>query len=137
MNGDDISLIFGSAYIIIWLLSSCFSLFVCAFVVFCNWKIFVKAGEPGWKAIIPFYNCYVAYDLFLGNGLWFLAIFALCIPIVSLFALFVGVMYLIRMCQCFGKGVGFIILAIFLSPVALAILAFDKSEYNPAAARFF
>ena len=32
-------------------------------IVIARWKLFTKAGEKGWKAIIPFYNVYVQYKL--------------------------------------------------------------------------
>src|SRR5690242_402661 len=36
-----------------------FSLLVGVFVGICQWKIFAKAGEPGWAALIPIYNMMV------------------------------------------------------------------------------
>lgn len=33
------------------------------FYMIVNWKIFSKAGEPGWKSLIPFYNVYTEYKL--------------------------------------------------------------------------
>ena len=33
------------------------------FYMIANWKIFSKAGEPGWKSLIPFYNVYTEYKL--------------------------------------------------------------------------
>ena len=39
----------------------CFVLYV--LMVIAQWKMFVKAGEPGWKAIIPVYNTYTLYEI--------------------------------------------------------------------------
>ncbi|MBP8640193.1 MAG: zinc-ribbon domain-containing protein [Oscillospiraceae bacterium] len=36
------------------------------------WKLFEKAGEPGWAALIPFYNAYVLFKISWGNGWFFL-----------------------------------------------------------------
>lgn len=33
------------------------------FYMIANWRIFSKAGEPGWKSLIPFYNVYTEYKL--------------------------------------------------------------------------
>ena len=30
------------------------------------WRIFAKAGEAGWKAVIPFYNTYILYKITWG-----------------------------------------------------------------------
>ena len=43
------------------------------------WRIFAKAGEKGWKAIIPFYNMYVMYKLF-----WKVAIFIVMLVLSAL-----------------------------------------------------
>ena len=39
------------------------------------WKIFVKAGKPGWGAIIPFYNMYCLFEMSLLRGIWVLSSF--------------------------------------------------------------
>ena len=38
------------------------------------WRIFVKAGEAGWKAIIPFYNAYTALKLFWKTSIFWIGI---------------------------------------------------------------
>lgn len=44
-----------------------------------GWKIFEKAGQPGWASIVPFYNSYIRYKIFWGNGwLFFGPSSALC-----------------------------------------------------------
>ena len=35
------------------------------------WKIFEKAGKPGWAAVVPIYNLYVLYEISWGNGIYF------------------------------------------------------------------
>ncbi len=35
------------------------TLVIIVFFAFCMWKVFEKAGQEGWKAIIPIYNVYV------------------------------------------------------------------------------
>ena len=51
---------------------SFFSLAVAVLGIVAMWKIFEKAGEPGWAAIIPFYNAYVLFKITWGNGWMFL-----------------------------------------------------------------
>lgn len=90
------------------------------------WKIFEKAGEPGWAAIVPFYNNYVLFKIAMGNG-W---LFLLCLipfvgSVVALVAFF-------KLAIAFGKGAGFGIGMIFLSPIFLCMLAFGDADYQGA-----
>ena len=48
------------------------SLAIAVLGIIAMWKIFEKAGEPGWAAIIPFYNLYVLFKITWGNGWKFL-----------------------------------------------------------------
>lgn len=93
------------------------------FYIFVMWKIFVKAGEPGWASIVPFYNTYVLFKITWGNGWLFLLSL---IPVVN--AVILIITY-VKLAQAFGKGTGFILGLIFLSPIFLPILAFDSSDY--------
>jgi uncharacterized membrane protein YhdT len=94
-----------------------------ALMIVSVWKIFEKAGEPGWKSIIPIYSSYIWYKIATGHGWTFLLA---CIPLV-------GWIYQIyatyKLAQAFDKGVGFTIGLIFLPIVFYPILGFDASEY--------
>ena len=87
------------------------------------WKIFEKAGEPGWAAIIPFYNLYVLFKITWGNGWKFLF---LLIPIANIVF---AIITMVKLAKAFGKSGGFAVGLIFLSIIFYCILAFDKSEY--------
>lgn len=87
------------------------------------WRIFTKAGEAGWKSIIPILNIYVIFKIAWGNGWLFLL---LLIPIVNVVILFITDY---KLCQAFGKGIGFFIGMIFLPNIFWIILGFDKSTY--------
>ena len=87
------------------------------------WKIFEKAGEPGWAAIIPFYNIYVLFEITWGNGWKFLF---LLIPIANIVF---AIITMVKLAKAFGKSGGFAVGLIFLSIIFYCILAFDKSEY--------
>ena len=50
------------------------SLALTALAIIAYWRIFVKAGEEGWKAIIPFYNAYTAMKLFWKTSIFWIGI---------------------------------------------------------------
>lgn len=87
------------------------------------WKMFSKAGEPGWASIIPFYNAYVLFKITWGSGIKFLL---LLIPIANFV---VVIMTQIKLAKAFGKSTGFAVGLILLSPIFYVILGFDSSEY--------
>ena len=87
------------------------------------WKILEKAGEPGWKAIIPFYNMYTLVKIADGKGIKFLLFF---IPIVGFVY---QIIFCIRMAKAFGKGTGFGIGLVFLPNIFSLILGFGSAQY--------
>ena len=91
--------------------------------VIAYWKIFSKAGEPGWAAIVPFYNLYELYKITWGNGIFFLL---LLIPIARWV---IGIITSVKLANAFGKGGGFACGLIFLPDIFLLILAFGSAQY--------
>lgn len=87
------------------------------------WKLFVKAGKPGWAAIVPFYNTYCLFDMSFGNGWLFLLCFVPCVNVVMLIIMW------IKLAQAFGKGAGFGIGILFFPYIFLMILAFGDAQY--------
>ncbi|MCS7028099.1 MAG: DUF5684 domain-containing protein, partial [Bacteroidia bacterium] len=87
------------------------------------WKIFTKAGKPGWAAIIPFYNVIVLLEI-VRKPIWWFVLFL--IPLVSLF---IGIITTHQLSKSFGKEVGFTIGLIFLPFIFLPILAFGDAQY--------
>lgn len=87
------------------------------------WKIFVKAGEPGWAAIIPFYSTYVLFKITWGNGWKFLL---LLIPFANIVFIIIT---MVKLAKAFGKGGGFAVGLIFLSVIFYCILAFGDARY--------
>ena len=106
-------------------------LVVFVFVAVCGWKVFVKAGHPGWAAIIPFYNLYI-WLLIAGRPGWWLAVWLILsfIPFLSLATIVLGIIVAVDVCKAFGKSVGFMVLMILLPIVALPILAFGDAKYT-------
>ena len=87
------------------------------------WKIFAKAGEAGWKSIIPIYNMYILYKITFGNGLFFLF---LLIPVADII---IQIICDVKLAKAFGHGIGFGIGLIFLSPIFTMILGFNDDTY--------
>jgi hypothetical protein len=93
-------------------------------LVVAQWKIFTKAGEDGWKSIIPFYNMYITFKIAGRNGLWFLALF---VPLVNIFVL---LMLGIDLAKHFGKSTAFGVVALWLfSIVGYLMLGFGDAKY--------
>jgi len=100
-----------------------------AFGIFVQWKIFTKAGKPGWASIVPIYNIIVLLEI-VGKQWWYLLL--LFIPVVNIVIL---IMVMIALAQVFGKSGGFAVGLIFLSLIFMAILAFGDAKYlGPQAA---
>ena len=88
------------------------------------WKVFQKAGEPGWAAIVPIYNLYVLVKVAGKPGWWLLLMF---IPFVNII---VSIIVVVSLAQKFGKGVGFALGLMFLSPIFYPLLAWGDAEYE-------
>lgn len=91
------------------------------FFAVCNWKIFTKAGVPGWQSIIPYFSTYKQYEIAYGNG-WLC--FLLLIPFVNFF---VSIHCVYKLATAFGKGIGFTLGLLFVPVVFYPILAFSKN----------
>jgi hypothetical protein len=87
------------------------------------WKVFTKAGKPGWAAIVPIYNIVVLLEI-IRKPMWWIAMFF--IPFVSL--IFAILMY-VELAKAFGKGGGFAAGLILLSPIFFPILGFGGAQY--------
>lgn len=99
-------------------------LVICVLCIVAEWRIFVKAGKPGWACLIPFYNAYVLFQIALGNGWLFLM---MLIPLVNIYF---GIKCLICLAHRFGKSTAFGIGLLLLSPVFFCILGFGDAKYN-------
>ncbi len=92
------------------------------------WKMFTKAGQPGWGAIVPIYNAYLLCKI-AGRPGWWILLFL--IPIVSLI---VAIILMLDLAKSFGKGTAFAIGLILLSPIFMCILGFGSAQYQGPAA---
>lgn len=105
-----------------------FAIFV--FGIVCMWKLFKKAGEPGWAALIPIYNVIVFMRVAKMSLWWLLLILGIFIPFVGGgFAIVFNVMQAIKLAQAFRKGTGFAFGLFFLSFIFIPILAFGSAKH--------
>ncbi len=144
-----------SAYVGVLAVFMVIALAVCALMIVAYWWLFKKAGEPGWAAIVPFYNSFVLFKITWGNGWYFLLaivpalicnVMQLCHIIsfaepfgsagsgvlwsIYMLLLIVDCVFciitLVKLAKVFGKGGGWACGLIFLSPIFLCIMAFSK-----------
>lgn len=94
------------------------------FFIIVQWKVFSKAGKPGWGCLIPIYNVILMLEIAKRPGWWILL---LLIPIVNFV---IAIMIPFDIAKAFGKGMGFGFGLLFLSPIFFAILAFGEAEYR-------
>ena len=106
-------------------------LIVSVITIIANWKIFTKAGEKGWKCLIPIYNTVVLFKIAGLSPLWVLGYLASAIPIVGYIAVLGLTIYLMyNLAKAFGKDAAFTVGLVLLNTIFMMILAFGKSEYQ-------
>ena len=103
-------------------------LLIALLVIVAMWKVFTKAGRPGWAAIIPIYNMYVWCKIVGRPGWW---VILMLIPLVNII---VGIVVCIDMAKSFGKGAGFGIGIALLGIIFLPILGFGSAQYQGPSA---
>jgi hypothetical protein len=87
------------------------------------WKVFAKAGQPGWAAIVPIYNVIVLMRVAGRPAWWFLLMFIPFVNFIVLIIVGIGV------AKAFGKGTGFGLGLAFLSPIFMPLLGFSGATY--------
>ena len=95
------------------------------------WRVFEKAGQPGWAAIIPIYNFYILCKIAGKPGWWWILIL---IPVVNFVIL---LLVKLDLASAFGKSAGFAIGLWLLPLIFYPLLAFSDAQYRkpaPAAA---
>jgi hypothetical protein len=107
--------IFGS------LCACCFWLLFLIPVVTGWWKIFEKAGKPGWAAIVPVYNFIVMLEI-IDRPIWWLILLVCAGPI---FHIIVS----LELAKSYGKGIGFAVGMILVPFIFVPMLGFGDSKY--------
>jgi len=100
-------------------------LLVVVFVIIIHWRIYEKAEQPGWAAIIPIYNLVVLMQI-IGKSGWFVLLYF--IPVVNIvFSLIVA----IELAKVFGKSTVFGVVGLWIfAVVGYLILAFGDERYR-------
>jgi len=127
-------------------------------LVVTNWRIYTKAGQPGWASIVPIYNLFVMMDIIRKPRSWAVIVLVLGVAgsiltamqpaagseqepnlvisviqfAVSLVSIYFSVRIVRELARVFGHGVGFTLGLLFLPFIFSPILAFGGSHYQPA-----
>lgn len=92
------------------------------------WKLFAKAGKPGWASIVPIYNIIVMLEI-VGKPTWWIILYL--IPFVNIV---VAIIVNIQLAKVFGKDTGYAIGLILLPFVFFPMLAFGNAQYTKPSA---
>lgn len=93
------------------------------------WKVFTKAGKPGWASLIPIYNIIVLLEIIGKPTIWILWMLIPCVNI------YFGIWAMNLLSKSFGKSEGFTAGLLLLPMVFYPILGFGDARYlGPAAA---
>ena len=92
------------------------------------WKVFTKAGKPGWHSIIPFLNMYDLMEIAGYNGWYFLIAF---IPFVGSLAF--AIMTAMGISKKFGQSTLFTVLLFLFTPIMYCVLGFGNYTYEGVA----
>ena len=132
------SVMAAAGYTLLILLAFFFCIALWLLVIVAEWRIYTKAGQPGWASLIPLYNDYISYKIFWGNGWLFLLPLVLSFldglsyigPIFSLLCLVLYGATQYKKSVAFGHGIPFAV-GLFLCPTIFEmILAFSDAYYR-------
>ncbi len=90
------------------------------------WKVFTKAGQPGWASIVPIYNMVVLLTI-VKKPIWWIVLFF--IPLVNII---MSIIVMHELSKAFGKGIGFTVGLLFLPFIFYPILGLGKATYMGA-----
>lgn len=121
MNDDNFFNFWGSDWAV-------FGFVVFLVLVFALWRIFEKAGKPGWAAIVPIYNVIVLLEI-VGKPWWWI-ILMIFVPLGSIIW---GIWTINLLAKSFGKNEWFTVGLIFLSIIFYPILGFGIATYKGPA----
>jgi Family of unknown function (DUF5684) len=103
-------------------------LLIALVLIVAMWKVFTKAGQPGWASIIPIYNIYIWCKI-VGRPWWWILL--MLIPLVNFI---ICIILCIDLAKSFGKGVGFGLGLAFLGIIFFPILGFGSAQYQGPSA---
>lgn len=98
---------------------------IIAVMIAAYWKIFTKAGKPGWASIIPIYNIYTLLQI-VQKPVWWLILFF--IPVVNVIT---AIIVMLNLGKAFGKSTGWsVIFLVIFSSLGMLMLGFGSSTYQ-------
>lgn len=127
-QSDDNTVVVSTGGTIGGLFGGLIGLVIAVLMVVSMWKVFVKAGQPGWACLIPIYNLYILIKV-AGRPGWWILLFL--IPFVNFV---IGIIISLDIAKNFGKSALFGIGLIFLGFIFYPILAFSDDTYKGSAA---
>ena len=122
MNNNLIAALLGvvGTFLVIWIA-------LAIFIIVANWKMFVKAGKPGWASIVPVYNVITLFEIIGYKWYYIFLLFLGAVPVVGTIALALfSISYSIKLAKSFGQSTGFGIGLWLVNPIFVAIIAFSK-----------
>jgi hypothetical protein len=106
-----------------------FGILIAIFMIAALWKVFTKAGRPGWAAIIPIYNAYVQIKIVGRPGWWLILLF---IPLANIV---VSLVLAFDLAKSFGKGGAFGFFGLWLfGIIGYPMLGFGSATYQGPSA---
>ncbi len=113
---------------LLFLILILFEIAVGLFFIVAGWRLFTKAGKPGWGIFIPIYNCYLWVTIARRPGWWVVLYF---IPVVNLV---IAIMVALDVAKAFGKSgaFGFFLLFLFTF-IGVPIIGYGSAAYAPPA----
>ena len=120
--------------------------------IIANWRIFTKAGETGWKSIIPIYGDYISYKIAWQPAYFWLTLILgiissylqgtletgesltifMIVILIKIKLAVISIIYRIKLARAFGRGIGFAIGLILLQPIFMLTLGFGDDRYYGA-----
>ena len=128
-TSSDLALV-SSAVASTMIVTSIIALAISIVQIVAMWKLFTKAGQKGWKSIIPIYNVVILFKI-CGLSPWLILLYLTAIiPIVGWIVMIVlSAILAYKLALSFGKDGAWAVGIYFLAPIFYMILAFGKSQY--------
>ncbi len=102
-------------------------LFLMVFVVLsviAMWKVFEKAGKPGWAALVPIYNTIILLEV-VGRPVWWVVL--MFVPIANIV---VWLLIALDLAKAFGKSATFGVIGLFFfNIIGMLMLGFGDAKY--------
>jgi len=120
-HSNPLGFLFGGMAMLFWLA-------IAVVFIVGAWKVFEKAGQPGWAILIPIYNIYILLKI-AGRPGWWLLLYL--IPIVNFV---IAIIVAIDIAKAFGQSAVFgFFLLFFFCGIGYLILGFGDYRYQRPA----